>query len=84
MCHFTGRTWNMEQLRYINCVTHNSTIFKLYKSAGFPPRRPGFEPGSGHVGFCDGQKWRWGRFSPITSVSPAQSTFHLLLQNLLH
>jgi hypothetical protein len=32
---------------------------------------PGFKPGSGHVGFCDGQKWRWGRFSPRTSVSPA-------------
>jgi hypothetical protein len=35
-----------------------------------PPRRPRFKPGSGHVGFCDGQKWRWGRFSPRTSVSP--------------
>jgi hypothetical protein len=23
------------------------------------------------VGFYDGQKWRWGRFSPRTSVSPA-------------
>jgi hypothetical protein len=23
------------------------------------------------VGFCDGQKWCWGRFSPRTSVSPA-------------
>jgi hypothetical protein len=23
------------------------------------------------VGFCDGQKWRWGRFSPRTLVSPA-------------
>jgi hypothetical protein len=22
-------------------------------------------------GFCDGQKWRWGRFSPRTLVSPA-------------
>jgi hypothetical protein len=34
--------------------------------------RPGFKPGSGHVGFGDGQKWRWGRFSPSrTSVSPA-------------
>jgi hypothetical protein len=38
--------------------------------SGFPPRRPGFKPGSGHVGFCDGKKWRWGRFSPRTSVSP--------------
>jgi hypothetical protein len=23
------------------------------------------------VGFCDGEKWRWGKFSPRTSVSPA-------------
>jgi hypothetical protein len=38
---------------------------------GFPPRRPGFKTGFGHVGYCDGQKWRWGRFSPRTSVSPA-------------
>jgi hypothetical protein len=37
--------------------------------AGFPPRRLGFKPGTGHVAFCDGQKWRWGRFSPRTSVS---------------
>jgi hypothetical protein len=40
-------------------------------SDGFPPRQPGFKPGSGHVGFCDGQKWRWGMFSPRTSVCPA-------------
>jgi hypothetical protein len=32
---------------------------------------PGFETGPRHVGFCDGQKWRWGRFSARTSVSPA-------------
>jgi hypothetical protein len=38
---------------------------------GFPPRRPGFKPRSGPVGFCDGQKWRWGRFSPRSLVSPA-------------
>jgi hypothetical protein len=29
------------------------------------------KPGSGHVAFCDGQKWRWGRFSPRTLFSPA-------------
>jgi hypothetical protein len=40
--------------------------------AGFPPWQPGFKPGSGHVGFCDGLKWR------------CQSTFHLLLHNHLH
>jgi hypothetical protein len=39
--------------------------------AGFPPLRPGFKPGPGHVGFCDGQKWCRGRFSARTSVSPA-------------
>jgi hypothetical protein len=40
-------------------------------SCQLPIGRPGFKPGSGHVGFCDGQKWRWGRFSPRTSISPA-------------
>jgi hypothetical protein len=43
-------------------------VIMLSLVAGFPPRRPGFKPGSGYVGFCDEQKWRWGRFS---SVSPA-------------
>jgi hypothetical protein len=38
--------------------------------AGFPPRRPGFKPGSSHVGFVV-EKWRWGRFSPSISVSSA-------------
>jgi hypothetical protein len=49
----------------------NCQKVELRRSRGFPPRRPGFKSGSGHVGFCDGQKWRWGRFSPKTSVSPA-------------
>jgi hypothetical protein len=40
------------------------------KVAGFPPLRPGFEPGSGHWDLW-WTKWRWGRFSPSTSVSPA-------------
>jgi hypothetical protein len=35
--------------------------------AGFPPRRPGFELGSGHVDLW-WTKWHWGRFSPSTSV----------------
>jgi hypothetical protein len=37
---------------------------------GFPPRRPGFKPGSGHVGFVV-DKVTMGQFSPSTSVSPA-------------
>jgi hypothetical protein len=39
-------------------------------SPGFPPRRPGFVPGSGQVGFVV-DKVAWGRFSPSTFVSPA-------------
>jgi hypothetical protein len=38
-------------------VTSNSEFLRRLV-AGFPPRRPGFKSGSGHVGFCDGQKWR--------------------------
>jgi hypothetical protein len=38
--------------------------------AGFPSLWPGFDPGSGEVGFVV-DKWRSGRFSPSTSVSPA-------------
>jgi hypothetical protein len=49
--------------------TYDAVQVKL--NAGFPPQWPGFIPGSSHVGFCDGQKRRWGRFSPRTSVSPA-------------
>jgi hypothetical protein len=45
---------------------------QAFLTSSMPPRRPGFKPGSGHVGFCDRHKWRWGRFSPRTSVSPAK------------
>jgi hypothetical protein len=31
---------------------------EVHHNLNFPPRRPGFKPVSGHVGFCDGQKWR--------------------------
>jgi hypothetical protein len=46
--------------------------------AGFPPRRPRFKPGSGHVGFCDGQKWRLVGFLrelrfPLPIYSPSAS-----------
>jgi hypothetical protein len=47
-------------------------VKRMSPSLTYSNRRPGFKPGSAHVGFCDGQKWRWGRFfSPRTSVSPA-------------
>jgi hypothetical protein len=48
----------------------------LYNTRNFGRTPSNFEvsgslPGSGHVGFCDEQNWRWGRFSPRTSGSPA-------------
>jgi hypothetical protein len=43
--------------------------------AGLSPRRPGFAPGSIHVGFVV-DKVALGRFSPSTSVSPANISFH--------
>jgi hypothetical protein len=46
---------------------------------GFPPRRPGFAPGSGKWDMW-WAKWRRGRFSPSTSVYPAKTiSFHQLL-----
>jgi hypothetical protein len=46
--------------------------------AGFSPRRPGFAPGSIHVGLVV-DKVALGRFSPSTSVSPAN-----IIPPLLH
>jgi hypothetical protein len=40
--------------------------------AGFPRRRPGSAPGSGKWDLW-WTKWRRGRFSPSTSVSPAKT-----------
>jgi hypothetical protein len=42
--------------------------------AGFPPRRPGFEPRSGHVGFVV-EKVALGQIFSF-SVSPAKFSFH--------
>jgi hypothetical protein len=61
-----GQEW--PQCQY----TDNPELKKKKLVVGFPPRQPGFKTGSGHVGFCDGQEWRWGRFPPRrTSGSPA-------------
>jgi hypothetical protein len=57
--------------RYNHCSSTDSNWIPPDYKPRFPPQRTGFKPGSGHVGFCDGQKWHWGRFSPRTSVSLA-------------
>jgi hypothetical protein len=99
VCHCARNGEGGESRRHIqtptnfteNCiVTHPIKKFSQAASwlrrliVGFPPRRPRLKPESGHAGFYDGQKWRWGRFSPRTSVSTCQSTFLLLLHNHLH
>jgi hypothetical protein len=55
-------------------------------SRRLPTSAAQFKPRSGHVGFCDEQKWRWGRFSPRTSVSPAnlQSTNFYTITIIYH
>jgi hypothetical protein len=58
-------------LTYICAMTYLMFLGRAIAQAvvaGFPPRRPGFKPGSSQVGFVVA-KWRWGRFSPSTSVS---------------
>jgi hypothetical protein len=72
-----GCNQNISFQSYVSAVEGSFPLIKSKAApqlrrlvAGFPPRRPGFKPESGHVGFCDGHKWRWGRFSPRTSRFP--------------
>jgi hypothetical protein len=58
-------------LAYCRIIYFNCMRCHISSASNFASRRPRFKLGSGHVGFCDGQKWCWGRFSPRTSVSPA-------------
>jgi hypothetical protein len=46
--------------------------------AGFPPRRPGFEPGSGQVGFVVDKVAVEQVFSEYVGF-PCQSSFHRIL-----
>jgi hypothetical protein len=51
--------------------------------AGFPPQRPGFEPGSGHVGFGVDKVALGQVFSEYFGF-PCQSSFHQFLHNHHH
>jgi hypothetical protein len=51
---------------FIHSSVHGATT---QEPAGFPPRRPGFKPGAGHMWFM-ADKVALGRFPPSTSVSP--------------
>jgi hypothetical protein len=66
------RVTNMFPWRQILGNQHVAEATPWFKRlvAGFPPRRPGFESGSGKWNLW-WTKWRWGRFPPSASVSPA-------------
>jgi hypothetical protein len=51
--------------------------------AGFPPRRPGFKPGSSHVGFVV-DKVALGQVFSEHFGFPCQSSFHQFLHNYHH
>jgi hypothetical protein len=51
--------------------------------AGFPSRRPGFKPGSSHVGFMVGKVALGQAFSEYFGF-PYQSSFHQFLHNHHH
>jgi hypothetical protein len=50
--------------------------------AGFPPRRPGFDSKSGHVGFVV-DKVALGQFSSSCFGFPSQFSFHQILRTHL-
>jgi hypothetical protein len=82
--HFSLNVWhaivaicrNIQKLWIlpIECISVFHVILKINnnKCVCFPPRRPRFKPGSGHVGFLWWTKVALGQvFSPRTSVAPA-------------
>jgi hypothetical protein len=75
--HFNGVNWLDIPAGSVVPFCFRESMFRQGRaiaqavSRRFPTAVDGFKPGSGHVGFCDGEKWRSGRFSPRNSISPA-------------
>jgi hypothetical protein len=94
-CSFdTQRPFNFCWVHCIHYMTSNDktkwlwTAMRKYVAApqlkrsvaGFPPRRPGFDPGSGQVGFVM-DKVALGQVFSEYLVFSCQSSFHQLLHN---
>jgi hypothetical protein len=61
----------------------NSHLMAVQLVAGFPPRRPGFEPGSGQLGFVV-DKVALAQFFSEYFGFPCQSSFHQILHHHNH
>jgi hypothetical protein len=80
-----GRVWKKVAVaKSLRCATFSSkdkVMPQLRRLVtGFPPRRPEFKPGSGHVGFVVDELALGQVFSEYFGF-PCQLAFHLLLHN---
>jgi hypothetical protein len=65
-------TPNTNFQQFFFCWFSNSVYIAIAQAVSrrLPTAAARVQTRSGHVGFCGGQKWRWGGFSPRTSVFP--------------
>jgi hypothetical protein len=68
---------------HIPTQSSGSEVSRESRRFGFPPRRPGFESGSGHVGFMVDKVALGHVFSEYFGL-PCQFAFHQLLHNHPH
>jgi hypothetical protein len=63
-------------------MKHNFIFWGILRQlmAGFPRRRPGFYPTSGHMGFIVGKVALWQDFTEYFGF-PCQFSFHQIPQN---
>jgi hypothetical protein len=82
MTHFKELYCHLSGLKKTKTILRYAVSWLRRLVAGFPPRRPEFEPGSGHVGFV--VKMALGQvFSEYFSF-PCQSSFRQLRHNHHH
>jgi hypothetical protein len=77
--------WNEDRLwKKVNAYrSYRAAPYLRRLVAGFPPRRPGFKPGYGHVVFVV-DKVALGQVFSEYFTFPCQSSFHQLLHNHQH
>jgi hypothetical protein len=68
----------IQQIDYVTNTCYKAVPYLRRLVSGFPPRRPGFEPRSGHVGFVVDKVELGQVFSEYFGL-PCQFSFHRLL-----